>query len=304
MAGGSKKVVFAALIANFGIAVAKFGGAAYTGSSAMFSEGVHSLVDTSNQVLLLLGMKRSEKPADARHPFGYSSEIYFWSFVVAVLLFAAGGAVAIYEGIHKLADPHPVENPVVNYVILGFAIILELGSFWVALKEFRAVAAGRHWWTAVTEAKDPVLYTVLFEDTAALIGLIVALVGLVLAETLGIPELDGIASIVIGVVLVVASLILARETKGLIIGETALPAVLADVERLIRNDPRVSGVRDIASVHLGPHDIIVTAAVDFDDRLGAGDVERCVQMLVSAIMAAQPDVKKVYLAPTSLAAAS
>ena len=211
MASGSKKVVFAALIANLGIAAAKFGGAMYTGSSAMLSEGVHSLVDTSNQALLLLGMKRSEKPADIRHPFGYSREIYFWSFVVAVLLFAAGGAVAIYEGIYKLSDPHPVESPIVNYVILGIAIALELGSFMVALKEFRAVAAGRHWWTAITEAKDPVLYTVLFEDTAALLGLMVALVGLILAETLGIPALDGVASIIIGVILIIASTMLAKE---------------------------------------------------------------------------------------------
>lgn len=299
MAGGSKKVVFAALVANFGIAVAKFGGAAYTGSSAMFSEGVHSIVDTSNQVLLLLGMKRSEKPADARHPFGYSREIYFWSFVVAVLLFAAGGAVAIYEGIHKLSDPHAVENPVVNYVILSIAIVLELGSFYVALKEFRAVSAGRHWWTTITEAKDPVLYTVLFEDTAALLGLVIALVGLILAEVLGMPELDGVASIIIGVILILASSFLAKETMGLIIGEAALPAVLQDVERMIQSGEGVDGVREINSVHLGPHDILVTAAVNFRDTLTAGDIERSIAALVERIRSAQPDVKKVYLAPTS-----
>ena len=301
MAGGSKKVVFAALVANFGIAVAKFGGAAYTGSSAMLSEGVHSLVDTSNQVLLLLGMKRSEKPADARHPYGYSREIYFWSFVVAVLLFGAGGAVAIYEGIHKVMDPHAVENPMVNYVILVVAIGLELGSFYVALKEFRSVAAGRHWWTTVTEAKDPVLYTVLFEDTAALLGLVVALVGLLLAEMLGLPQLDGIASIVIGVILVIASLILARETMGLIIGEAALPSVLEDIERLIRETEGVEEVRDIHSAHLGPHDVLVTAAVDFDDSLTAGDVEQRILALTGRIRAAHPDIKKLYLAPASLA---
>jgi len=302
MAGGSKKVVFAALIANFGIAVAKFGGAFFTGSSAMLSEGVHSLVDTSNQGLLLLGMKRSQKPADARHPFGYSREIYFWSFVVAVLLFAAGGAVAIYEGIHKLSDPHPVDNPEVNYIILSVAILLELGSFAVALKEFRSVAAGRHWWTAVTEAKDPVLYTVLFEDTAALLGLIVALVGLALAELLAMPELDGIASIVIGIILVVASAILAKETMGLIIGEAAMPEVLEEVERLLGSAEGVEEVRDIYSVHLGPHDIVVTAAVDFDDRLTAADVERIIAGLVESVRAAQPDVRRLFIAPTSFKA--
>lgn len=299
MAGGSKKVVYAALFANFGIAIAKFGGALYTGSSAMLSEGVHSLVDTSNQALLLLGMKRSQKPADARHPFGYSREIYFWSFVVAVLLFGAGGAVAIYEGIHKLSDPHAVDNPAVNYVILSVAILLELGSFAVALKEFRTVAAGRHWWTAVTEAKDPVLYTVLFEDTAALLGLVVALVGLVLAELLGIPELDGIASILIGIILVIASAILAKETMGLIIGEAALPGVVGDIEGLLRSDDGVEDVRDIASVHLGPHDIVVTAAVDFRDSLNAADVERIIAGLTAKVQAAQPDVKRLFIAPTS-----
>lgn len=299
MAGGSKKVVIAALVANFGIAVAKFGGAAYTGSSAMLSEGVHSLVDTGNQGLLLLGMKRSTKAADERHPFGYSREIYFWSFIVAVLLFGAGGAVAIYEGIHKIADPHPVDNPVVNYVILSVAILLELGSFWVALKEFRAVAAGRHWWAAVTEAKDPVLYTVLFEDTAALLGLVVALGGLILAEVLGMPALDGVASVTIGIILVIASAILARETKGLIIGEAANPAVLGDVERLIGAGEGVAGVRDIHSSHLGPHDIVITAAVDFDDALTAGDVERIARDIAARIRAAQPDVTRVFLAPTS-----
>jgi cation diffusion facilitator family transporter len=302
MAGGSKKVVFAAGAANLGIAVAKFVGAALTGSSAMFAEGVHSLVDTSNQGLLLLGMKRSQKPADARHPFGYSREIYFWSFVVAVLLFGAGGAVAIYEGIHKLHAPEAIESPLVNYVILIVAIALELGSFLVALKEFRAVTGGRHWWTAVREAKDPVLYTVLFEDTAALVGLVVALVGLGLAHLLDMPALDGVASIVIGAVLIVASLILARETMGLIIGEAALPGVLADVERLIRAGEGVEQVRDINSVHLGPHDIVVTAAVDFNDGLSAGDVERSIAAMTAAVMAAQADVKRVYLAPVSLAA--
>ncbi|TFI58239.1 cation diffusion facilitator family transporter [Sphingomonas parva] len=304
MAGGSKKVVFAAGAANLGIAAAKFVGAALTGSSAMFAEGVHSLVDTSNQGLLLLGMKRSQKPADARHPFGYSREIYFWSFVVAVLLFAAGGAVAIYEGIHKLHAPEPIENPVVNYVILLVAVALEAGSFVVALKEFRTVTGGRNWWTAIREAKDPVLYTVLFEDSAALLGLVVALIGLALAHLLDQPALDGVASIVIGAILIVASLLLARETMGLIIGESAMPAVLADVERLIRAGEGVETVRDINSVHLGPHDIVVTAAVDFDDRLTAGDVERSIAAITAAVTAAQSDVKRVYLAPVSLGAAA
>ena len=300
MAGGSTKAVYAALFANAGIAIAKFVGAAYTGSSAMVAEGVHSIVDTSNQVLLLLGMKRAARPPTPRHPFGYSREIYFWCFVVAVVLFTAGGTFAIYEGIQKLSHPHPIENPMVNYVILGVAIFLEAGSFAVALKEFRKVAGQRHWWSAITEAKDPVLFTVLFEDSAAMVGLIVALVGLVAAETLGIPALDGIASIVIGAVLIGASILLARETMSLIVGEAAATEVLDDIERLICAETTVNGVRDITSVHLGPHDIFVTAAVDFNDEVPAGEVERVIARIGELVRAAQPDVKRLFLAPTSL----
>jgi cation diffusion facilitator family transporter len=300
LAGGSSKAVYAALGANFGIAIAKFGGATVTGSSAMLAEGVHSLVDTGNQILLLLGMKRSERPASARHPFGYSSEIYFWCFVVAVLLFTAGGTVAIHEGIQKLNHPHPVENPIVNYVILSLAILLEAGSFLVAMKEFRKVAGDRHWWSAVTEAKDPVLFTVLFEDVAAMVGLVVALAGLAAAQIFDLPALDGIASIVIGLVLIAASLLLARETMSLIVGEAAAPEVLADVERLILAEPSVIGVRDISSIHLGPRDIVVTAAVDFNDDVPAGEVERVVAKIGEAVRAVQPDVKRLFLAPASL----
>jgi cation diffusion facilitator family transporter len=303
MAGGSTKAVVAALTANLGIAVAKFGGAFYTGSTAMLAEGVHSLVDTGNQLLLLLGIKRSKRPADTRHPFGYSREIYFWSFVVAVLLFTAGGTVAIYEGVQKLAHPHPVTNPIVNYIILTLAIVLEATSFAVALKEFRKVATGQHWWSTVREAKDPVLFTVLFEDTAAMIGLLVALAGLVAAHLLGMPALDGIASIVIGSVLILASLLLARETMSLIVGEAASPALLGDVERLIRAAPGVTGVRDISSAHLGPHDVLITAAVAFEDAVPASEVERIVARIVTAVRAAQPDVRQLFLAPTSFAAA-
>ena len=301
MAGGSTKAVLAALGANLGIAVAKFGGALYTGSAAMLAEGVHSVVDSFNQLLLLFGMKRAERPADARHPFGYSREIYFWSFVVAVLLFTAGGVVAIYEGWQKLADPHPVESPIVNYVILTGAILLEAASFRVALKEFRKVAGDRHWWTAVTEAKDPVLFTVLFEDSAAMLGLVIALGGLLAADLLAMPMLDGISSIVIGVVLILASILLARETKGLLVGEAAAPEVVEEIRRLICAEPHVKGVRDINSVHLGPHDIVVTACVDFEDSVPAGEVERVAAGLSARVRTAFPDVSHLFLAPTSLA---
>lgn len=299
MAGGSKTVVIAALAANFGIAVAKFGGAAYTGSAAMLAEGVHSLVDTGNQALLLFGMNRAARPADVRHPFGYSREIYFWSFIVALLLFSVGGMVAIYEGISKLQEPHPVENPVVNYVILGVAILLELGSFFVALREFRTVASGQNWWRAVVDAKDPVLFTVLFEDSAALAGLVIALGGLVGAQVLGLPWLDGAASVMIGIVLVGCAIFLARETHGLLIGEAADPAMLADIERRIAAFTGIAGVRNLLSTHLGPHDIVVTAEIDFADGLDSGAVERSTLALRDQIRAAYPDIKHLALTPTA-----
>lgn len=304
MASGSKKAVLAAMIANLGIAIAKFGGAFYTGSSAMLSEGVHSVVDTGNQFLLLVGMKRAQRPPDRKHPFGYSREIYFWAFVVAVLLFTAGGVVAIYEGLSKLSHPHPVESPIVNYVILGAAILLEAWSFRVAYQEFKAVTGGTHWWTAVREAKDPVLYTVLFEDTAALIGLVVALLGLMAAHLLDLPVLDGVASIAIGLVLIIASVVLARETMGLIIGETASVEVLERIEQRIRREPSVTDVREIISVHLGPNDIMVAAAVDFDDELRAGEVEQLVARILADIRGADPDIKHLFLAPTSFSPAA
>jgi divalent metal cation (Fe/Co/Zn/Cd) transporter len=185
-------------------------------------------------------------------------------------------------------------------VILILAILLEAGSFAVALKEFRKVAGDRHWWSAVTEAKDPVLFTVLFEDVAAMVGLVVALVGLAAAHLLDMPILDGVASIVIGFVLITASILLARETMSLIVGEAAAPEVIADVERLILAEPSIEGVRDIISIHLGPRDIVMTAAVDFRDDVPAGEVERVVAKIAAAVRAAQPDVTRLFLAPTAI----
>ena len=304
MASGSKGVVVAALAANIGIAAAKLGAALYTGSAAMFSEGVHSLVDTGNQGLLLFGMQRAARPADGRHPFGYSREIYFWSFIVALLLFSVGGMVAVYEGVSKIRTPHAIENPVVNYVVLGLAIVLELASFIVALREFRAVSAGKSWWRAVLDAKDPVLFTVLFEDSAALAGLVIALAGLAAAQGLAAPWLDGAASVLIGGVLIASAVLLARETHALLIGEAADPAVIDDVRRIIAAAPGIDGVRDLHSTHLGPHDIVVTAAVDFDDALSAGEVETRIAALVAQISAAHPDIKHLSLVPTSFKTAS
>ncbi len=300
MAGGSTKAVLAALGANFGIACAKFFGAFYTGSAAMMSEGIHSLVDTTNQALLLYGMKRAARPADVRHPFGYASEIYFWSFMVAILLFSLGGGVAIYEGIDKVRSPHPVQNPLVNFTILGVAIVLEAGSFYVAFREFKTAARGTGWWNTITEAKDPVLYTVLFEDAAALLGLVIAAAGLALALLLDMPVLDGAASIVIGAVLVLSAIFLARETKGLLIGEAASDATSDTIRTIARATPGVTGIGEVLTLHLGPTTVLATLALDFEDKLTAADVECSIAELQLRIKTALPDVKRLYIEAQSL----
>jgi len=215
MAAHGTKVVYAALIGNSLIAVTKFAAAALTGSSAMLSEGVHSLVDTGNQLLLLYGIHRAGRPADRRHPFGYGAELYFWAFVVAILIFAVGAGVSIYEGIAKIREPHAIESPVINYVVLALAMVFEAAAWWIAFKAFRATKGKLGWLQAVRSSKDPTIFTVLFEDTAAMLGLTVALIGIWGAATFDILWLDGAASVVIGLILAVAALLLAIETKGL-----------------------------------------------------------------------------------------
>ena len=205
----SSRAIIAALIGNSLIAISKFFAASYTGSSAMFSEGVHSLVDSGNQLLLLYGVKRSKKPADSNHPFGYGKELYFWSFVVAILIFGLGAGICFYEGIHKISSPQPVTNPIINYAVLGLAIIIEGWTCWVAATEFKKSKGDLGWVKAIRRSKDPALFTVLFEDTAALIGLLVALIALTLSEHLNLPVLDAVASLVISFILTVTAGLLA-----------------------------------------------------------------------------------------------
>ncbi|MFZ5608989.1 MAG: cation diffusion facilitator family transporter [Pseudomonadota bacterium] len=291
----SKKAVYAALAANFGIAVTKFFAAAYTGSSAMLSEGVHSVVDTGNQALLLWGMKRAERPADTRHPFGYGREVYFWAFVVAIMLFAIGAGVALYEGIQKIQAPHPVENAYVNYIVLGIAIVLESGSWWVAFKEFRARKGVKSWWRAVREDKDPVIFTVLFEDTGALLGLAIALVGIGLGELYALPVLDGVASVIIGLLLATASVILAVETKGLLIGEAATPELNEEVKQMVAATPGVTAINEVLTMHMGPADILLNVSFSFADALTAEVVEATVSELEGRIKTRFPAIKRVFL---------
>ncbi|KZK80275.1 Ferrous-iron efflux pump FieF [Pseudovibrio sp. W64] len=294
-AHGSKKVIFAALAGNTLISITKFAAAAYTGSAAMLSEGIHSLVDTGNQGLLLLGMKRAEKPADEKHPFGYGSEIYFWAFVVAIMIFAVGAGISLYEGIQKILNPHPIESALIAYIVLGLAIIFEGWAWMVAYKEFKKTKGKRPFLAAVRDSKDPTVFTVLFEDTAAMLGLLVAFAGIYGAQALGIAWLDGAASVVIGLILAGTAFVLALETKGLLIGESASDELVASVREILQAPAAVKGVNEIRTLHLGPNDVLLAASLDFEDALTAGAVEEVIFSLEDTIKRAQPLIGRVFL---------
>ena len=294
-ATGSRKVIFAALAGNALIAVTKFVAAGITGSSAMLSEGIHSLVDTGNQGLLLYGIRRANRPADARHPFGYGAEIYFWAFVVAILIFAVGAGVSIYEGVQKIIHPHPITNININYIVLGLALIFEGVAWWIAYRAFESYRGRRSFFDAVRDSKDPTLFTVLFEDTAAMLGLIVAFFGIAGAAWLDIPWLDGAASIVIGVILAVTAILLAIETKGLLIGEAADPDVTRTIRALVTATPTVHALNEIRTLHRGPNDVLLALSIDFEDNLTVGRVEDAIFQLETAIKDRFPSVKRLFI---------
>ena len=292
---GSHKVILAALAGNGLIAVTKFGAAAYTGSSAMLSEAIHSLVDTGNQVLLLYGLKRGNRPADERHPFGYGMEIYFYSFVVAILIFGLGAGISLYEGIQKVQDPHEITSVHINYIVLGLAIVFESVAWTIALLEFKKSKGDLSYIQAVRQSKNPALFTVLFEDTAAMLGLVIALIGIWLSQTLNMPVLDGVASILIGLVLAATAALLAYECKGLLTGESALPHVNEGIRKLALKERHIAGVNELRTLHLGPQHVLLTMSVDFRDTVSAGDVESTITMLERQIKSRFPDITRVFI---------
>lgn len=294
-AQGSKKVIYAALAGNALIAVTKFTAAAFTGSSAMFSEAIHSSVDTGNQCLLLYGMRRAERPADLRHPFGYSKEIYFWAFVVAILIFAVGAGVSFYEGVQKTLHPHVVTNVHINYLVLGAAIVFEGFAWYVAFKEFKRGVRKRSMLRALLHSKDPSIFTVLLEDTAAMLGLIVALVGIFLADQLNMPVLDGVASMVIGVILALAAVILAYETKALLIGESADEEVVAGVRGMLKDNPQVTAINEVLTMHMGPADVLTNISIDFADSASAEQIETTISSLERQIKSDYPEIRRVFI---------
>lgn len=291
------KVVLVALAANIAIALTKFAAAMITGSSAMLSEGVHSLVDTINELLLLYGVRRAAKRPDKSHPFGYGRELYFWSFVVALLVLALGAGVSFYEGVSHLLDPHAIERPLLNHAVLATSFVFEGISWWYTLKAFRRAKGSQGYFEAFRASKDPSTFTVLFEDTAALIGLVIAFFGIAGAQVFSLPQLDGIASLGIGLVLTISSILLARETKQLLIGEPAHPHIRASILRIAAADDGIRNANGLITVQLGPQQIVAALSAEFEDSLTTGEIERCVNRIEDAIKSKHPDVAVLFVKP-------
>lgn len=299
--GGSKAVIFVAFACNLGIAGAKFVAAAWTQSSAMLSEAIHSLVDTSNQLLLFFGIKRAARPADPQHPFGYGKEIYFWSFIVAMVLFALGAGVAIYEGVQKILDPHPVHDVYVVYLVLLVAMALEGFSTWKAIGEFNArrLPMGLGFIAALRASKDPTLFAIVLEDSAAMVGLTIALIGTMAADFGGYEQADGIASILIGCVLGFVAIFMSGEIRSLIVGESASRAVQSGLNEIIAReagpDKPIRTINEIRTMHLGPQEVLVTASVDFEDWVSARTVEDVTARLQQVIKTRYPEVQHLFI---------
>jgi cation diffusion facilitator family transporter len=293
----SKRTIYAALFGNLLIAVTKFIAASFTGSSAMLSEGVHSLVDTSNEVLLLYGLNRAAKPPDANHPLGHGRELYFWSFIVALLVFALGAGVSFYEGVAHVLAPVPMESIGVNYIVLALSALFEGYSWRVALKHFRSSKGKNGYLDAIRESKDPVTFTILLEDSAALTGIAIAAVGIASAQYFGMPELDGIGSLCIGLLLTVTAIFLARESKGLLIGERAAPAIEASILEMAQTDPAIQRANGVMTVHLAPDQVVAALSAEFRDNAKADDIEACVERLERRLAAERQEVTVLFVKP-------
>jgi len=298
----SKTAIVAALAANLGIAVIKFVAAWFTGSSAMLSEGIHSLVDTANEWLLLLGLRASQQPASARRPFGHGRELYFWAFMVAVFIFAIGGGLSLYEGYEHLRHPAPLTSPTWNYVVLALAFCFDGASFLVARRTFNAQRGGQPFWQAFRDSKDPSVFVVLFEDASDLLGLLIAFLGVFLSHWLHRPELDGVASLLIGLLLLVVAGLLLRETKSLLLGEPAEASLLAGITELVQAEKSIVRASAPLSSYLSPHEILVVVPVEFAPELPAHQLTATIGQLCDVIKATHPDVKHIFIQPAALGA--
>ncbi|MEL6672110.1 MAG: cation diffusion facilitator family transporter [Bacteroidota bacterium] len=300
MAGSAKGPIYAAMAANTGIAISKFVAAYFSGSSAMLSEGIHSLVDTGNGGLLLFGLKQSKKEADADHPLGHGMELYFWSLVVAVLIFAIGAGMSFWEGVSHLRHPEPLGDPFWSYIVLALAIVFEGAALVFALKAFNKTRRGKGFWEDILKSKDPSSFAVIFEDAAALLGLLIALAGVFLAQVTGDPMWDGIAAISIGAILSFSAWILASESKALLIGESAYPEVRESIHQMVLADEGIENANPPITMHFGPHDLFLALDVEFKDELTADQIEASVARVEKSIRAEHPIVKRIFIEAKAL----
>lgn len=291
----SKKVIVAALVGNALVALSKFIAAVYSGSSAMLAEAIHSLVDTGNQLLLLYGLKRAAKPADEQFPFGHGKEIYFWSFVVAILIFALGAGITIYEGIHSILNPTPIKNVLSNYLVLGIAMIFEGAAWYFAFQQFTRSKGKWSYIEAVQRSKDPSIFIVLFEDSAAMLGLLIAFFGILIGQISGNLYFDGIASILIGFILAGTAVWLAYETKSLLIGESADPTITAGIRQCAQSHSIVEQVNEVLTLHMGPDFILVNLSIDFADHTSAGEIETTICKIDGQLKKQFPLIKRVFI---------
>ena len=297
MSDSNKIVVYAALAGNLAIALVKFVAAYITNSSAMLSEAIHSVVDTLNEILLLYGIKKSQQSPNAQHPFGYGRELYFWAFIVSLMVFALGAVVSIYQCIQHVRYPEEMLSPNLNYIVLGIAILCEGISWLVALKAFRKTKGQLGYFEAFRRSKDPTTFTVLFEDTAALCGLFIALIGIYLAHALNIPELDGVASIFIGIVLAISAILLARETKGLLLGESADPQLRDHLLLIAQEDDAVFSANGVLTEQMGADQVIASLSLEFEDHLTSDDIEACVNRIEAKIKQIHPEIMALFVKP-------
>jgi len=295
----SQLAIYAAIAGNLAIAATKFVAAAFTGSAAMLSEAIHSTVDTGNGGLMLLGVYKSRKPADADHPFGHGHELYFWMLVVGVLVFAVGGGMSIYEGILHIVHPAKTENPVWSYSVLGIAAVFEGASWLAGWKAFSVERGRRGVLQTIHETKDPTSFTVVLEDSAALLGLLFAFVGIFLGQQLGLPYLDGVASVIIGMLLCGVAVLMVYESKGLLVGEGLDKETLKTVRKVVESDPAIERVRALYTLYLGPHEVLLTIELRFHSHISALEVRRGVRRLQKGIQSCHPDIKRIFFGAES-----
>jgi len=295
MAGTSNKAIYGALIANSAIAISKFIAASFTGSSSMMSEGIHSLVDTGNGVLLLLGIKKSKRPADEKHPFGYGNEVYFWSFIVAILIFALGGGFALYEGIIHIMHPKELSDVMWNYLVLSLAIVFEGSALYVALTQFNKTRKGKPFFKALVDTKDTATAAIVIEDTAALLGLTIALFSVFLGQITGIVYFDGIGSVLIGLLLISVSVFFALECKSLLIGEGLQEEDVEKIEEILASEKNVTAYKRPLSLYFGPNEVLINLNANFKDGLISDEIEQTVDRIESQIKNSIPAVNRIFI---------